>query len=63
MPFPALDGGRLVFLLIEAITKKPVPLKYEALVHKIGFILLLAFILFITINDILKLMSGKGLTG
>lgn len=63
LPFPALDGGRLVFLLIEAITKKPVPLKYEALVHKIGFILLLSFILFITINDILKLMTGKGLTG
>jgi len=63
LPFPALDGGRLVFLLIEAITKKPVPLKYEALVHKIGFILLISFILFITINDILKLITGKGLTG
>ena len=63
LPFPALDGGRLVFLLIEAITKKPVPLKYEALVHKLGFILLLAFMFFIMVNDILKLMTGKGLTG
>lgn len=63
LPFPALDGGRLVFLLIEAITKKPVPPKYESVVHRIGFILLLSFILFITINDILKLITGKGLTG
>lgn len=63
LPFPALDGGRFVFLLIEAITKKPVPLKYEAIVHRFGFILLLSFILFITINDILKLITGKGLTG
>ncbi|MBR1779675.1 MAG: site-2 protease family protein [Clostridia bacterium] len=63
LPFPALDGGRLVFLLIEAIIRKPVALKYEAIVHKVGFIILLMFILFITFNDILKLITGKGLTG
>ena len=61
LPLPALDGGRFIFLIIEAITKKPVPQKYEDLVHKIGFILLILFILFITFNDILKLFTGKGL--
>lgn len=61
LPLPALDGGRFIFLIIEAITKKPVPQKYEGLVHKIGFILLILFILFITFNDILKLFTGKGL--
>lgn len=61
LPLPALDGGRFIFLIIEAITKKPVPQKYEGLVHKIGFILLILFMLFITFNDILKLFTGKGL--
>lgn len=58
LPLPALDGGRLVFLIIEGIRRKPVPPKYEGLVHGIGFAALMALILFITGNDIIKLIRG-----
>ena len=54
LPIPALDGGRLVFILVEMILRKPVPQKYEALVHGIGFILLMAFIVLITFKDIFR---------
>jgi regulator of sigma E protease len=58
LPLPALDGGRLVFLLFEAVFRKPVPQKYEGLVHGIGLALLLFLILIITGNDILRLIRG-----
>lgn len=61
LPIPALDGGRLVFLIIEGITRKPVPAKYEKWIHAGGFILLMLFMLFITYNDILRLITGKGI--
>ena len=56
LPFPALDGGRLVFILFEMITKKPVPQKYESLVHAIGFIILIGFMLLVTAKDIWSLI-------
>ncbi len=52
LPVPALDGGRLVFILVEMIIRKPVPQKYEAIVHAIGFILLMGFLALITLKDI-----------
>lgn len=52
LPLPALDGGRLVFILFEMIFKKPVPQKYEAVVHTVGFILLIGLMLIITFKDI-----------
>lgn len=55
LPLPALDGGRFFFLLIEMIFRKPVPAKYEAIVHMAGFILLMLLMLLITYNDIVKL--------
>lgn len=58
LPIPALDGGRLVFILFEMIFKKPVPQKYEAIVHAIGFILLIALMLIITFKDIWTLVAG-----
>lgn len=57
LPLPALDGGRLVILLIEAITKKRINPKYEGYIHAIGFVLLIALMLFVTYNDITKLFS------
>lgn len=57
LPLPALDGGRLIFLLIEAFRKKPVPAKYEGLVHGIGFAILLIFIGVVTFSDIFKLFT------
>lgn len=51
-PLPALDGGRLVFILIEMIFRKPVPKKIEAKIHNVGLILLLIFALLVTFKDI-----------
>ena len=56
-PLPALDGGRLLFITIEMIFRKPVSRKYEALVHGIGFAILLAFMLLITAKDIWTLIT------
>lgn len=55
LPLPALDGGRLVFILFEMIFKKPVPQKYEAVVHLVGMILLLTLMALITFKDIFAL--------
>lgn len=55
IPFPAFDGGRIVFLIIEKIKGKPVKAETENLIHTIGFFLLLALIIFVTINDIIRL--------
>ena len=60
LPLPALDGGRLMFLIVEAIRRKPVPPKYEGMVHMIGFVLLLALMAFIAFNDIVKLVGCAG---
>ena len=58
LPIPALDGGRLMFLLLEGIRRKPVPPEKEGLVHGIGFMLLIGFIVFVTYRDILRLVTG-----
>ena len=58
LPIPALDGGRLLFILIEMIFRKPVPQKYEAIVHAVGFALLIGFMLLITAKDIWTLIAG-----
>lgn len=55
LPIPALDGGRLVFLIIEAITGRPVSPKTEALAHTIGFIALIALIIVVAIGDVRKI--------
>ncbi len=58
LPLPALDGGRLVFLLIELIFRKPVPQKYEGWVHAAGMVLLLGLMVVVTFNDILRIVRG-----
>ncbi|MBQ8525562.1 MAG: RIP metalloprotease RseP [Clostridia bacterium] len=57
LPIPALDGGRLLFILIEIIRRKPLPAEKEAIVHAVGFALLIAFMLVITFFDITKLFA------
>lgn len=57
LPLPALDGGRLAFLLVELIRGKPVNPKYEGVVHFIGLALLLSLMIFVTYNDVLKLLN------
>lgn len=56
LPLPALDGGRLVFLIIEAIRGKRVSPEKEGWVHGIGMILLLALMVFVLFNDIKRLI-------
>lgn len=52
LPIPALDGGRLLFLLFEAVSGKKVPPEKEGLVHLIGFVLLMILMVVVLINDI-----------
>lgn len=55
LPFPAFDGGRVLFLIIEKIRRKPVKAKTEAMVNSIGFMLLMLLMVYVTFNDILRL--------
>ena len=55
LPIPALDGGKILFVIIEAITKKRVPKKVEAIINGIFMILLLGLMIFVTVNDIMRI--------
>jgi regulator of sigma E protease len=58
LPLPALDGGRLVFIGIEKLFKKPVPRNVEGMIHFVGFALLIVIAILITYQDISKWFSG-----
>lgn len=58
LPFPALDGGRILFILIEKIRKKPVTARVESIIHTVGFAVLITLVLVITVKDISK-FSGQ----
>lgn len=55
LPLPALDGGRLVFLVVEAIRRKPINREIEGMVHFAGLMLLMALMVVVMYNDILKI--------
>jgi len=55
LPFPALDGGRILFLIIEKLKKKPVKRELEALIHNVGFLILIALIVLVTYKDIVRM--------
>ena len=55
LPFPALDGGRLVFLAVEAITGKRVPPEKEGIVHIIGLVFLMLLMVFVVFNDLKRI--------
>lgn len=57
LPLPALDGGRLFFMIVELLRGKPVPPEKEGMVHGIGLVLLLVLAVVICFNDILKLIK------
>ncbi len=59
LPIPALDGGRLFFMIVELIRRKPIPPEKEGMVHAIGMLLLFALIIFISFNDIMKLLRKQ----
>ena len=59
LPIPMLDGGRLMFVLLEWVRGgRRIPAEREGMVHLVGFVALLGFILFITYNDIVRLVQG-----
>ena len=55
LPIPALDGGRLVFLIIEAVRRKPIDREIEGKIHFAGFALLMMLILYVSVHDVIKL--------
>lgn len=57
LPLPALDGGRLLFVLIELIARRPVPRKYEGYIHFCGLAALMLLMLYVTWQDILRLIG------
>ncbi|MBR6230439.1 MAG: RIP metalloprotease RseP [Lachnospiraceae bacterium] len=57
IPFPALDGFRFLLLIIEAIRRKPISQKVEGNINLVGFVLLMAFAVFIAVNDVLRLVG------
>ena len=58
LPIPALDGGRLLLFLVEAIRGKRLNEKLEGRIHLVGFVLLMALMVFVMYNDIVKLITG-----
>jgi regulator of sigma E protease len=61
LPFPALDGGRLLFLAIEAIRRKPVNQKVEGIFHTAGFVILMLIVLIVTFQDVLRYVDFAGI--
>ena len=57
LPLPALDGGRLIFLVVEAVRGKPVPPDKEGMVHFAGFVALMILMVFVMYNDIMRLFG------
>ena len=55
LPLPALDGGRLIFLLLEAVRGRPTNRKVEGMIHFVGIVLLLSLMAYVTLHDIVKL--------
>ena len=58
LPIPALDGGRLLFQIIEVIRRKPIDPEKEGMVTMIGFIALMALMVYVMFNDISRLFMG-----
>lgn len=58
LPLPALDGGRIMFLIIEGIRKKPVKPEHEGMVHFVGLALLMLLMVAVSFNDIMKMIKG-----
>jgi len=61
LPIPALDGGRLFFLIIEAVTRRKMNPKYEAYANAIGIALLLSFMAVVSYKDILRLIEHQSI--
>lgn len=63
LPIPALDGGKILFLLIEAVRRKPLNQKYAAMVESAFFALLLGFMAIVAVSDVMRITTGHGIGG
>lgn len=61
LPIPALDGGRFFFILVEALTRRKVNPRFEAMAHAVGIVLLLTFLAVVSFKDILRIISGQSI--
>ena len=61
LPIPALDGGRLMFILIEWVRGKPVPPEKEGIVHLVGFVLLMVLMVALVVKDVWPWINGVGI--
>ena len=57
LPIPAFDGGRILFLIIEKIRRKPIKASVENTIHSVAFVLLMILMVVITYNDIMRLIG------
>lgn len=57
LPIPALDGGRMFFLLVGALFRRPIPARYEAYINAAGMLILLFFVGLVTFSDVMKLVA------
>ncbi len=60
LPWPSLDGGRLLFLLFEILLRRPVNRRIEMAVHAIGMVFLIALVVLVTVGDVRRLAGGAG---
>ncbi len=58
LPIPALDGGRVLFILIETIRRKRIRPEWEASIHRVGFVLLLTLVVLVTFHDVVRYGGG-----
>ena len=58
IPFPALDGGRILFVLVEGITRRRIPMKFANVANMIGFFLLMLLMIVVTYKDIVKIVTN-----
>ncbi len=61
LPIPALDGGRLFFILVEAVTRRKVNARFEAYAHMVGIVVLLTFLAVVSYKDVIRLVSGQSI--
>lgn len=59
IPFPALDGSKILLMVVEAVRRKPIPVEKEAAITMVGFVLLISLMLFATWNDIMRIFTNQ----
>jgi regulator of sigma E protease len=59
LPLPALDGGRLTFLIAEGVMRRPVPRRFEAWIHAAGFVAFFALVLALMLSETIDALTGR----